>query len=497
MQTRAFYRKDWELELDQGATDVTEYLADIDAFERKVDDALMFGRAIFFQTMKITFIYHGEFKDIIDNADENDVHVIFIAAKPPESGNWKTVIHGAIDLRSVTIDESERLVSFDLLDKLAYTSMFAFPNYRETVNIYDAFDLDYSAGDRLKMLQTGEGVMFYRTDASGNYDDLNSGGIQAGSVIEYENNGYTKRLFILSIEEATVEDQNEITWDSYYAKTYGVKAKNNDYPVGTCDENGGCYEFPEDFKAYSPLVYGKDVYVKDANGEITDIDGAKLIEAVLLQVDTNASVINNIDSPRELGVKDWYSLTFELPDNMKDQLKKLAEKSNVSLFVNKDFNYVIQKRFCYLTGTERTYEDWHAKKGEVKRSAFDIVRRYKCTVDGNDGVVVKTNVDNQWFNWGIVEELELNYNGVTQDEATLKSFAQTWAGYNLSFYGKRRAGYELELALLKDSYLDWELYDNIGGTTNGYFIISIKYDFIKSKMTVELVEINGHTPATQ
>ncbi len=498
MRQSAYYRNDWQLDLDQGTTDVSKYFVDIDAFERKVDDPLIMGREILFQTLKVTFIYHDEFKDIIDNADANDVHVIFINVSLPESGSERTVMQGAVDLRSIAIDETERLVSFDLLDKLAYASMFAFPEYREkNVDIYDAFGLDYSNGDRLKMCHDVPGVMFFGVDSNGNYIDLNSCSLNGGEIIEYEDNGYTKRLFVLSIEESTVEDDNHDTYKSYYSVTYGVKGKNEDYPAAVCHDESNGVEFSEGFLAYSHLVYGKDIYIRDDNDAITDIDGAKLIEAILLEIETEASVVNNMQSEKAVGVKDWYSLTFISPDDMKEQLKKLAKKIGVSLFVDNSFNYVIQEKFYYLTGTERTYEDWHAKKNEIKRSAFDIEKRYKTKVDGNDGVVLSKIYDNPWYNFGVTKKLDFNYNGVTQDEETLENFASLMTGLRFQFYGKMHGGYELELALLKDSYFDWELYDNIGGIESGYFIISIKYDFINSKMTVELVEINGHTPTTQ
>ena len=187
--------------------------------------------------------------------------------------------------------------------------MFAFPNYRETVNIYDAFDLDYSAGDRLKMfsacaINPCPTMIFYRTDDTedAHYGDLTSCSLEAGSIVEYRKGGQIYKMFITSIDPGLwcppqwADNGCSQELQVYYANVICIQGKECNYPDGICDDccnerNAHCYKFQSNDIAYTHLVYGKDVYVKDANGEITDIDGAKLIEAILLQVDTNASVI--------------------------------------------------------------------------------------------------------------------------------------------------------------------------------------------------------------
>jgi hypothetical protein len=473
-------------------TDITMYHMEVEALEKKVEDEYMNARVVFFQTIALTFIYADEMKEIIDNADENHTHIIGVDVKLPESGMWKRIIHGAIDLRSVEIDKIERTVSFDLMDKLYFITLQQFGEYRnKDVDIYAGFGCNYDDDDRIKakfyIRNNEEGLLFWREDSLGNRKDfdLTSCTLGNGEVLEFSN-ASSMQFHILLRRDGYTDDEGFNVW---FFKTLH-KTEGDDFTLIAW------HYFEKGETAYEYRVYG-ELWQVWTGAEITGINGLYLLKGIFEQINVNATINFNGITVAEFDISLWYNYTFKLPESMKEQIKKIAEQSDVSLYVDNTGNIQIKKRYTYEGGNARSYEDAHAKESNFRRCVFDIVKRYVCKVDGNDGVVVTHVVDNPWFIRGKTEELELNYTGITRDEATLKNYADSYASNLLNFYGRRHGGYTAEIMLLKDEYFNFELYDRIGDISTGYFVYSIKFDFEKSIIILELAEINGHIPDTK
>ncbi len=474
---RVKYANDFEM---TNAQDITEDFIGISSLERKIDDDIMTARPIIFSTVKVDFIYQGTFKSIIDSIDASQLHIIQIEIKLPESKNWRIIFIGSIDPTSIEIEPISKKVFLSLRDKLASSFLFdvGFGRVKD-IDLYADTNTDYDAGERLVLRVVDNECRLYVADVSDPYtiaESIRANPFSGGEILEYEEGSPgTRYTFLKWVEEK--QDNNNHRYLKFTTE-------------GDCVYDKKVFDLGD--MAYSRFYFGEEPYLRYSSNYIYGIDAIKLIQILLNEVFPNETIIKD-SSSADVGVSDFKRLTFDLIPDLTSHIKNLAQKGQLSLFIDILQRINIKKKYNYDSGTLRNFEDWHSNILTRKRSAYDIVRKYICRVDGNDGVTVTEEVENQYFNSGKDENIDIDYNGKTKDEEVLKNFAHSYADPLLDFYGKRREGIEFELIMLKDSYFDIDFYDKFEIDQTEYFIISMSYNFGKDLIKFKLIELEGQT----
>ncbi len=465
--------------------DWTYYLIDPGTIEKKIeDDTLLDAGEILIQRVTLKLLYDGDVQTILESADESELHVFHLVVNLPESGSEKVVFAGALDLRTVEIDEIEKTVSFDIIGKLGAITLTQFGAPRQqNVNVYDS--VGASSTDTVTMGTMGDNnINIHIDDEHGDPKDVADGAFEAGQIFEYTEGGTVKRFLILKFWREEREDEGIVYYDGV------IKPQ--------CPDNGtdclptSVYTFSTSENEYEKNYYGEDIYIYDSSDEITALDGLKIIKTMLKHIDTGANVnFVGLSSYSISRLEDFDELTFDTPEDATENLKELAKTCEVWLFVYSNGDYVIWSRFALDYGDSISADSVYiANTSPVKRYAMDIAKKVTIEIDGNQGVTGSMTDYNSYFFRGqeISKSIKAPYNST--DQNYLEEEALNRVEDYLDFYGKRREGKELSVILMKDDYFNFDLLDLYGST---YYVNGIEIDLAATIIKLQLIEKNGHT----
>ncbi len=465
--------------------DWSYYLIDSGKIEKKIeDDTLLDAGEILIQRVTLKLLYDGSVQSTLESADESELHVFHLVVNLPESGSEKVVFAGALDLRTVEIDEIEKTVSFDIIGKLGAIILTQFGAPRQqNVNVYDS--VGASSSDTVTMgTMSNNNINIHIDDENGDPKDVADGAFEAGQVFEYTDGGTVKRFLVLKFWR----EKREHDGVSYYDGVIKPQCPDN----GTDCLPDSTYSFSSSDNEYDKNFFGKDIYIYDDSGEITALDGLQIITAMLNKVDTGANVnYVGLTSYPISRLESFDILTFDTPDNASDNLKDLAKTCEVWLFVDSKGDYLVWNRFALDYGDSISADPVYiANTSPVKRYAMDIAKKVKIEIDGNKGVTGAMTDYNPYFFRGqeISKSIKAPYNSTDQNYLEEEALNRT-QDY-LNFYGKRREGKELSVILTKDTYFDFDLLDLYNST---YYVNGIEIDLDAAIIKLQLIEKNGHT----
>ena len=469
--------------------DWTDYLISASPIQKNIeDDTLLEAGEILIQKVNLKLFYEDDVQTTFESADEGHLHVFQLIITLPEAGTEKTVFSGALDLRTIEVDEENKLISFEIIGKLATIILKQLGAPRQqNVNVFSR--VGASSTDHVYMdadLSTNE-IIISVTDSGGAHKDVQGGtgyGFNGGEIFEY-NDGTSKKFMVLNYRRETRTDGGT----TYYVGVITPQCPDG----GTSCFPSGSYEFSSSENEYELNFYGENIYLYDGTtNDVNGFNGLKMIEAYLKQIDTGASVsYNGIFSYSITRLEDFEELTLDTPDNPGDNIKNLAKTCGVWVFVDTGGNYKIWSRFSLSYGSSITINSTHILSvSPVKRYAMDIAKKITVEVDGNDGVTGSAVVYNSNFFRGEEISKTIEYQEKTTNQSTLDSEAESRANDYMDFYGLRREGKTLKIALKKDDYFDIELLDIFD---SDYFINGMEIDLQNGIMQLDVIEKTGHT----